>query len=99
MQLNEAIADVLRAFHNGSCYPRAEDFEIEAAVNKIFAAIESGGYVIIQTKRAAHAIVGRAPLNLEGVDGGQDEFAVYIDGLTAEEAGALMPALMTTREG
>lgn len=35
VQLTDQIAGALRRFHNSSCYPSAEPFEVEAATNTV----------------------------------------------------------------
>lgn len=57
----------------------------------VLQAVKAGTHVLVPIKNATNAITGRAPLDLSDIDtptGG--EFAVYIDGLSCDEAGALL---------
>jgi hypothetical protein len=92
--LKERTQEAREAYVQGWYAGKHADMEYQARMG----APISSDYVIVPTKNATHAIVGHAPLNLEGVEGGKDEFAVYIDGLTADEAGALMRLLMTPKK-
>jgi hypothetical protein len=51
------------------------------------AAIEQSGYAVVPVR--ANFITGRSPLNLSDIEPAGDG-AVYIDGLTLDEAGRLL---------
>lgn len=63
---------------------------------EILAAVRSGTHALVPLSAAANAIVGRIPLDLTDIES-EGEAAVYIDGLTIDDAGRLLPALMTAR--
>ena len=64
---------------------------------EILAAVRSGTHVLVPLADAANAIVGRIPLDLSDVEH-EGEAAVYIDGLSLDDAGKLLPALMTAKK-
>ena len=64
---------------------------------EILDAVSSGTHVLVPIKHATNAITGHAPLDLSGIETPAGEFAVYIDGLTSEEASSLLKIMWRRR--
>jgi hypothetical protein len=65
--------------------------------DEILAAVKMRTHVVVPISAAANAIVGRAPLDLDGIES-EGEFAVYIDGITIDEAGVLARTLLSPHQ-
>ena len=63
---------------------------------EIVEAVRRGSHVLVPVDRAEHVITGHAPLDLDGVEQQRDSFAVYIDGLTSDEAWLILKASRPT---
>ena len=75
MLLNEKIGDVLRSFHSSSCYPSAQDFEVEAAAEKVLAVIREHGYAIVPKEATAAREIKRLRAALSEISKGEGAFS------------------------
>jgi hypothetical protein len=72
--------------------PEALAAEQEAAMHRAraaIAAIQENGHVIVPARDGANLITGHSPLDLSDIEP-IGEGAIYIDGLTLDEAGRLL---------
>lgn len=54
MNMRERIAELARKFHSGSCYPDALDFEVDAFVDAVLAALSDPTPEMIHTAEGAY---------------------------------------------
>ena len=59
-------------------------------------AIEDAGWCVVPVRENANFITGRAPLDIADIES-VGEGALYVDGLTLDEAGALIKKAMAAR--